>query len=306
VLRDIIDKDVEFDSDGQVAGIVQREAGDRIISVTDPDMRHGRKSASVLIQGFKVQVIASLCYGWILLTQVFRANEHDGRDLPALVDELSNKHGLNPRWVGGDHAYGTIANHMAFAQREGTELIARMPRPSNGGQFTKDEFDIDFDTATLRCPGGHSQQCKYATRHGQKGWLFNYPAEVCGACPLRSQCVSPKANKDKGRSVFMVEAQERLIRAHLTDRQKPDFQAKLAQRVKVEHTIAAFAQCGGKSVTRLRESNVDFDVGTSALATNFRRLGFLIKKRPELRVQLQELLAALHARRASRCRRRAA
>ena len=53
--------------------------------MTDPDMRHGRKSASVLIAGYKAQVVASLLWGFILLTKVFRANQHDGENLPQLL-----------------------------------------------------------------------------------------------------------------------------------------------------------------------------------------------------------------------------
>ena len=53
LVHDILDHDVAFDADGAVTGIVPRAAGDRPISATDTDMRHGRKSASVLIAGFK-------------------------------------------------------------------------------------------------------------------------------------------------------------------------------------------------------------------------------------------------------------
>ena len=84
LIDQILSHDVEVDEHGAVQGIVPRAAGDRPISVTDPDMRHGRKSASVLIAGFKAQVVASLLYGWILCVTVLRANRHDGKDLPVL------------------------------------------------------------------------------------------------------------------------------------------------------------------------------------------------------------------------------
>jgi hypothetical protein len=50
-LEKIIEHDVERDSEGNVLGVRQRAAGDRPISVTDPEMRHGRKSRSELIKG---------------------------------------------------------------------------------------------------------------------------------------------------------------------------------------------------------------------------------------------------------------
>ena len=130
-----MDHDVEFDANGQVKSLHQQAAGDRPISVTDPDMRHGRKSASVLIAGYKAQVLASLL-GFILLVKVFRANHHDGENLPLLLQEL-NRLKLFPRAMIGDHAYGTLANHAALLTGA-TQLIARMARPTNGGRYTKD------------------------------------------------------------------------------------------------------------------------------------------------------------------------
>lgn len=299
VLSQIIEHDVAFDERGEVAGILQRAAGDRPISITDPDMRHGRKSASVLIAGFKANVVVTVLLGWILLARVFAANRHDGEDLPGLLDELEACHRLNPSSVAGDHAYGTLANHADFARRQadgGPELIARMARPTNGGRFTKDEFGVDLDLATLTCPSGHTiPRTQWATRQGQRGWLFEFGAERCGPCPLRGRCVSPTAKDDKGRSVFIVAERERLIRAHLHRRDEADFRSKLSKRVTVEHRIAAVTQCGGKQVHRFGAQAVDFDVRLSALAANLRQLGAVLRARPELKARLEALVARLRA-----------
>jgi hypothetical protein len=291
-LTAIIEHDVEFGPDGQVKGLLQRAAGDRLISMTDPDMRHGRKSASVLIAGYKAQVVASLLWGFILLTKVFRANQHDGENLPQLLAAL-NRMGLSPCKVIGDHAYGTVANHAHVAQRNAQglvpaqELVARMPRPQNGGRFTKDQFQVDLEQRRVTCPAGH--QCtmtRWARRDQDRGWEFVFPEAVCGACPLRSQCVNPKA-KGQGRTVFIVEAKERLIRAHLVRRQELDFIALLAQRPDVERVIAGLAQCGGKQAHRMGQDNVSFDETLSALAYNLRRLGAVLKHKPEVASRLE-------------------
>lgn len=117
-------------ADGKVQRIRSIPAGDRLISITDPDMRHGRKSKSVIVAGYKVSVMASLLFGFILLTRVMRANQADGQELPALLDRLRAL-GLFPKKVLGDHAYGPLANYHDFQQRrqrgDDVELIARMP-----------------------------------------------------------------------------------------------------------------------------------------------------------------------------------
>ena len=290
IIDEIIEHDVELDSSNLVKGIRQKAADDRIISVTDPQMRHGRKSASKLFSGFKAQIIASVMFGFIVMVRVIKANRHDGRDLPAMADELREQ-GLQPPWWAGDHAYGTLANHRFFDDPEQGELVARMPRPANGGRFTKDEFDYDFDSATLCCPGGRKlSQWTWARRAGRKGRLFEFPVEKCRLCPHKAECINPKAESWKGRSVFIVDEEERLIRKHLDRRKQADFLERLSHRPGVERVIAGFAQCGGNKARRFGMANTAFDANLSALAYNLRRLGSLIKSNERLERQVAQLV----------------
>ena len=287
-IEQLIEQDVEFDDQGAVSGIRQKAGDDRRISLTDADMRHGRKSASVLIAGYKAQIVATVLYGFILLTRVIKANQHDGQDLPELVNELATRE-FTPEWWGGDHAYGTIANHRFFDEDERGELVARMARPTNGGRFTKDEFDYDFERNTLTCPAGLTVlQSRWATCHGRKGRRFQFPADRCGGCKERERCISPTADAARGRSVFIVDDEERLIRAHLKRRNDADFREKLQQRPHVERAIAGFAQCGGKRARRFGQADIAFDASLSALTYNLRRLGSLMRDVPELQARVEE------------------
>lgn len=293
VIDKIIAHDIDINGDGEVEGVTQRAAGDRLISVTDSDMRNGRKSASQLIAGFKAQVVATVMHGFILLTRVIAANEHDGKALPSIVGELK-KRGRRPAWWGGDHAYGTIANHLFFDGDEHGEFVARMARASNGGRFTKDEFAYDFDTQTLTCPAGISiSRAPWSKRGERRGRLFVYPSEECGSCSQREQCVSPMAKK--GRSVFIVDEEERVIRRHLERREEPEFRQRLAQRPTIERVLAGFAQCGGKQARRFGLPNVAFDASLCALAYNLRRLGSLCASNAELARRAAQVAAAFVA-----------
>jgi len=288
----VVEHDVEHDQEGKILGIRQRPAGDRPISATDPEMRHGRKSASQIIKGFKTQVVASVALGFILLVRVFSANRHDGEDLPEIADKLEAA-GFQPSWWGGDHAYGTIANHRFFAGRS-AELVARMARPPNGGRFTKDDFIYDFEEHTLTCPQGLTvSQSRFQDRDGHRGRLFDFASVGCKLCPLRAQCVSPKAAEEKGRTVFVVDDNERLIREHLARRQEPEFKQRLAHRPSVERVIAGFAQCGGKKARRFGKRDLLFDANLSALAYNLRRLGSLLSKNADLEAKLRSASGAL-------------
>lgn len=193
----VIEHDVQCDEEGKVLGIRQRPAGDRLISATDPEMRHGRKSASQIIKGFKTQVVASVALGFILLVRVFSANRHDGEDLPEIANKLEEA-GLQPAWWGGDHAYGTIANHRFFAGRS-AELVARMARPANGGRFTKDDFVYAFEEHTLTCPRGLTlSQSRFQERDGQRGRLFDFTSVGLQGLPPPSAVRVPPGRRREG------------------------------------------------------------------------------------------------------------
>ncbi len=285
LIDDVLEHDVQFDQDGQVRGIMQRAAGDRRISATDPDMRHGRKSASVLIAGFKAQIVASVVFAFIVFTKFIRANEHDGAALPELRRRLGHI-GLRPSWWGGDHAYGTLANHHHFQERP-AELVARMARPTNGGRFTKDEFELDFGTKSLTCPAGHTASMRWVRSRGKKGWGFEFDGQICAGCPLRSKCVSPRAAETKGRGVFVMPEDEKLIRAHLKRRTEAEFRARLARRSAVERAIAGYAQCSGKQARRFGIGRAEFDGQLSALAYNLRRIGSIARNNLNVAARLE-------------------
>jgi hypothetical protein len=294
-LGKILKDDIEFDVDGAVQGIRQKPGGGRHISLTDLDMCHGRKSKSQLIAGFKAQVVATALMGWILITKVIQANRHDGKDLVALIEEAENR-GIWPSVWNGDHAYGTLDNHLHvhnLAQdksRGPIELIANNARPPNGGCYTKDEFEIDWSKQRLTCPAGQSTGMHYANRHGERGWLFQFDDEKCAKCPFRSQCIDPKAKATKGRTVFMEPEKEKVLRRHLQRRQDPDYLKEQARRYQVEQSIAGLAQCGGKQAHRFGIDHVDFDVRMSALAFNLRKLGRMVRDNDALRAQIDRVV----------------
>jgi hypothetical protein len=258
-------------------------------------MCHGRKSKSQLIAGFKAQVVATALMGWILITKVIQANRHDGKDLIALIEEAASR-GLWPAVWNGDHAYGTLDNHVhvhKLAQDPDIgpiELVANNARPPNAGRYTKDEFEIDWAERCLTCPAGQSTGMGYANRHGEKGWLFKFDPEKCAECPFRSNCIDPKAKMNKGRTVFMEPEKEKVLRHHLKRRQEPDYLTEQARRYQVEQSIAGLAQCGGKQAHRFGIEHVDFDVRMSALAFNLRKLGKMVRGDDALRAQLERVV----------------
>ena len=290
----ILDHDIAYDDQGRVEGLRDNPGGGRLISTTDPEMVHGRKSASKVIAGFKAHIVATAAAGWILLTKIIQANRHDGKDLPDLLERARCRK-LEPRvWIG-DHAYGTLDNHVHVARldadqaRGDVELVARNARPPNGGRYRKVKFRIDWSARELTCPAGEIAEMRYAKQRGDIGWEFSFRGEQCADCPLRSECVSAQAKPTTGRTVFMVPEREKVLRKHLQRREEEEFREFQRQRWRVEQANAGFAQCGGKQADRFGLDHVGFDARLSAIAYNLRKLGGNARDDARLRDHLGKL-----------------
>lgn len=83
VLRRIVDQDIDPDPGGGGPRIKEGVAADRIISVGDPEMRHGRKSRTKRFDGYKRHI--AVANGFILATSVKPANVREHEAAPELL-----------------------------------------------------------------------------------------------------------------------------------------------------------------------------------------------------------------------------
>jgi len=227
-LQHLIDQDTEPDPDDGGPRIRRGVARDRQISLSDPDMRHGRKSKSKLFNGYKRHVATDLdIRGLIAAVAVTPANqpEHTAA-LPLLTDceSLGRRVGT----IAIDRGY---LGAEAIRQRhvEGDRVVCK-PFPSrNHGRFTKQDFQIDLSAQTVTCPNG-------VVRPVRLGRTVLFPAGACGPCPQRERCTRSKAGRGRTLSIHPAEP----LLAELHERLKTDEGRKeLRERVVVEHTLAA-------------------------------------------------------------------
>jgi hypothetical protein len=91
LLERIVDQDIdEAPSDGAGSAIRQGVAPDRVVSVVDPEMRHGRKSYSRRIDGHKAHVLTDHDTELVLGVAVTPANDPDGPEAAPLVARATN------------------------------------------------------------------------------------------------------------------------------------------------------------------------------------------------------------------------
>ena len=259
-------QDVEGGEDG-VFRVARKVAKDRVISVVDPEARHGHKSKARRFDGYKAHLSVDPDSELIDDVVVTPANTPDRDAVPALVAplvELENK----PEIIG-DAAYGDGATR-AELKEAGLSVIARVPPVRNmTGGFTKDRFVVDLESSSVTCPAQHTVPIRFSS-HG--GGVAHF-AEHCASCPLLSRCTRSR----HGRSVT-VHPQEALLQRARLEQGDPDWHARYrADRPMVERKIAhlVFRAWGGRRARTRGRARVATDLDTRAGALNLARLAVL-------------------------------
>ena len=230
VARQVRDQDVEFS--GPAAALRRGVAKDRRISVEDGQMRHGRKSRSVLFDGYKRHVLTDLDTGLVTAVGITPANAPEASvtgDISADLDAA----GLRLAELHIDRAY--LSSAMVRERGPDLAIFCKAWRVRNAtGRYAKNQFTIDFGAGQLTCPAGVSIGFR-------PGKTVHFPKHTCAACPLRQRCTASR----NGRSVSIHPDEELL--AELRQRQQtPAGRAALRERVHVEHALAHVGRWQGR------------------------------------------------------------
>jgi Transposase DDE domain/Transposase domain (DUF772) len=230
VARQVRDQDADLA--GPAPALRRGVARDRRISVEDGQMRHGRKSRSVLFDGYKRHVLRDLDTGLVPAVGITAANAPEASVTGDIAADLDAA-GWHLAELHIDRAYLSSA---LVRDRDGDlAIFCKAWRVRNtGGRFAKDQFSIDFGSGRLTCPAGVSMPF-------EPGKTVRFPKDTCAACPLRARCTA----SSHGRSVS-IHPDEALL-AELRQRQQtPQGRAKLRERVAVEHALAHVGHWQGR------------------------------------------------------------
>jgi hypothetical protein len=234
LLSRVLQQDIERREDGPA--LRQGVAPDRMPSVHDPEMRHGRKSKAKRFDGHKLQLGADAESQIITDVAVLPGNAPDKEQALTIVEESEALTGCEVEETIGDCAYGDGRTRQQFADA-GRKLIAKVPAITNQGRFPKTRFKIDLEAKTCTCPAAQISRDLRPAAKG--GGTFHFATAVCGACPLRSQCVRGRA----GRSI-QIHPQEALLQAARVFQSSDAFRPYRALRQVAEHRLARLVQLG--------------------------------------------------------------
>lgn len=228
-------------------------APDRRISIEDSQMRHGRKSRSQLIDGYKRHVMRDLDSGLVVAVGITPANVPEATVTDSISLDL-HVQGLSLRELHIDRAY--LSSNLVRERDDDLEISCRAWPVRQGAQFAKTAFVLDWEHYEIRCPDG-------VVMPFTPGGNVQFPAERCSACVLRERCTTSKT----GRSVSIHE-DERLLQ-ELRERQlTPLGRARLRERVAVEHSLAHIGQWQGDRARYWGERKNLFDLRRTAVVHN--------------------------------------
>jgi hypothetical protein len=244
------------------AQIKQGTTPGRSPSATDPEARHGRKSASKKFVGHKAEIVVDVASQIIVATTVLGGDAGDATGVLEVVKQGETNTGQPIEETGGDCAYGGGETRQAFAD-EGRTLTARVPQEGNNrGLYPKSRFELNVLNGTVTCPAGHTTGEYREEKDG--GRLFSF-GMACAGCPLRAQCTTAAA----GRTVRM-HPQEALLQAARAQQQTPEGRAALRERVVVEHRLARMGQLGAGQARYVGRRKTGFQIVLLATIANLR------------------------------------
>jgi hypothetical protein len=265
LLADVLQQDIdEQPADGGGPALRVGTSRDRIVSTTDPEMRHGHKSHSKGFEGYKAAVVAEVEHGVIVATDVRAANVADGA---GAKESIADAAACAERPIGrvlGDTAYGTMEVRRELSECAQQVVAKAPPLPHRRGCFSIDDFAIDTKHGVARCPAGQRSIRRDRVRHPHPGWRYVFSRTACSGCALRAQCTTGKRT---ARMITVTEATRALqkLRRH---QRTPAFRALYRLRVVVEHRLARLCQLGIRQARYLGRAKTAFQLALAAAVAN--------------------------------------
>lgn len=289
LLAAVLGQDLEQREDG-LFRIARRVAEDRVISTVDPEARHGHKTAARGFDGYKGHVAIDPDTEIITATEVTPGNVGDASAAEALLKDVlpppaaetaeakvdtaspqgSHAEAAQPVEVYGDASYGT-ADLVEKIEAAGLEADMKVqpPSPPRKGMFSQDDFAIDVQAGTVKCPRG----ILVVIREVPDGSRVAQFGRQCDGCPMRSQCTISK----EGRSVRLHPKHAVLDRERKRQRDPGWLARYRATRPKVERKIAHLMRRkhGGRRARMRGRLRIGHDFSLLAAAINLMRMAGL-------------------------------
>jgi hypothetical protein len=238
----------------------QETTPDRQLSLFDPAMRHGRKSKTGRIDGYKVYLATDLDTDVTLAVGALAANTPEAHGADKLEPHVTADHAVATLYV--DRAFLASGWVERQAARGPDAVVCRAPAPpADRTRYGKHDFAIDLAHGEVTCPAGQ----RTVITVGAEGAYASFGAAQCRPCPQRAACLAPTQPPRRRVAILPQEALlQRARRATAT----PEGRARLRERAGIEHVNAHHARRYGHQARYCGIPKNDFDAARIAAVNN--------------------------------------
>jgi len=222
---------------------------EKIQSPHDPEARYSTKRGTGWT-GYKVHITETANekgeVNFVTDVTTTNACERDSETLPQIQEQLEER-SLTPEEHFGDKGY-TTGDNLASSQSKGIKLMGEVSTPENHGRFTAEDFLIDFQAETARCPAGCTS-CSWRVFESGKhqGSVEIKFGNQCQDCPLKAQCTSAKHGRK-----LRLQRHYPLLKARREEGKTETFKQAMKRRPPVEGTLSELVRAHGLRKSRHR------------------------------------------------------
>ena len=214
------------------------KAGDKVLSVHDPDARCGKHGD--FYDGYLFDIAMDADSELLTGINVLPANGDEGGDAVALIEQEEAAQGNDVEAVSIDGAGYRGPVLRALTDPDGLNVEVFTP-PSERIPLTvfgPEQFTLSADGATLTCPAGQTTT-QHERNTNDTGVKFRFSKKQCGGCALREQCLSDP--KTRSRTVikndYEAEYKAAQAKAHTPEyakvrKEHPAIERKLSELVR--------------------------------------------------------------------------
>ena len=265
-----------------------KDSGQHQLSQTDPDARSLMVKGTESLVGYNIQSVVDDAYNLIVHTQTTNVNDINAladlagaaRDTLDLADEVGE-----PTQVLADKGYHDATNLQGVEDLGMEPFVAERqhkPRKGKGAGYGPREFKYDEEADVYVCPEQqeltsngkwhHQRDRRRGRKETDKRFQrYTLSFSVCGQCPLRDQCLSESARKQRhGKVIYHHEHSAALARNHQRLQDHPEVYPR--RQAIVEHPFGTLKRSWGATYTLVRSlEKVDGEFSLLACCYNLRR-----------------------------------
>jgi transposase len=175
----------------KVLGDREPKAQDKLVSLTDTDVRRGCHGD--YYDGYMLDVSLDADSGLICALDVLPANANEAANAKNLIESEEAAHGNDIESLSIDAVgYNGPVLKALSDEAEGPQLtVYVVPQPdwsATPDLYQPEDFKLNERGDELTCPNGETTKTRYRDSKDH-GWIYHFKTSQCEACPLRSNCL---------------------------------------------------------------------------------------------------------------------